>query len=237
MAKRIRKVKSNPKHDLALFLKSQVPTCMEGHPVSEWVEPADVVPGVIKSYQQDAQFLWGYLEQIADLAHLTPGQFKARALDIAGRRENRYNLTEDGLFKVVRTGYATTPEPNRTKGHQEDPRLEALIEDAAEAQEAHDPDQLEAFAAKGLAAQQGLPWWVQPEHVVEGSSNIHAARYLPSPAPGGGSSLEIRFSNGGTYRYMGVERKTFAEFQAAKSKGSYLHKYIKSTYECVKVPD
>jgi KTSC domain len=47
--------------------------------------------------------------------------------------------------------------------------------------------------------------------------------------------LEIAFNTGRIYQYLDVERKTYDELLAARSKGSYFNTHIRDEYACVRV--
>jgi hypothetical protein len=63
------------------------------------------------------------------------------------------------------------------------------------------------------------------QHTTVASSNIHSIGYDPAT-----SELEVRFKNGGTYRYAGVDAETHAAFLRAPSVGAHFHQHIKSTF-------
>lgn len=67
--------------------------------------------------------------------------------------------------------------------------------------------------------------WIQVE-----SSNLAGAKYHPEK-----KELEIKFKNGGHYRYEGVEPDCFAHFVASESKGSFFHTQIRSKYKFAKL--
>ena len=62
------------------------------------------------------------------------------------------------------------------------------------------------------------------------SSNVAAVRYHV-----GESQMEIRFLNGGTYRYSSVPETTFLAFLNAPSKGRYLARVIKPSFKGYRV--
>jgi hypothetical protein len=47
--------------------------------------------------------------------------------------------------------------------------------------------------------------------------------------------LEVVFSSGKTYRYIGVSRSVYAALLAAESKGRYMHEKVMSVYPCYEV--
>ena len=55
------------------------------------------------------------------------------------------------------------------------------------------------------------------------SSNLESVGYDPCERV-----LEVKFKNGVVYQYFDVPRMTFRALMAAKSKGSHLHRYIKT---------
>lgn len=63
------------------------------------------------------------------------------------------------------------------------------------------------------------------------SSNIKAVGFDADT-----STLEVQFTNGGTYVYAPVPLRVFGELLAAESKGSYLASQIKPRYTAVKQP-
>lgn len=66
-------------------------------------------------------------------------------------------------------------------------------------------------------------------HIVS-SSNLRDVGYSK-----GTQTLEVRFHNGGIYRYYKVPESVFRSLLTAHSKGSFLHVNIKSTYPYKKV--
>lgn len=60
-------------------------------------------------------------------------------------------------------------------------------------------------------------------HAVE-SSNLHSAGYHPES-----QTLAITFKSGHTYHYHGVTPNQHAAFQAAASKGSWVHTHLVKT--------
>jgi KTSC domain len=50
-------------------------------------------------------------------------------------------------------------------------------------------------------------------------------------------TLEVRFMNGGLYRYANVPHKKFNLFFTAESKGRYLNEEIKPHYKATRVED
>ncbi len=62
------------------------------------------------------------------------------------------------------------------------------------------------------------------------SSNLRDVGYSK-----GTQTLEVRFHNGGIYRYYKVPEGVFRALLAAPSKGSFLHLNVKSTYPYEKV--
>jgi hypothetical protein len=47
--------------------------------------------------------------------------------------------------------------------------------------------------------------------------------------------LEVRFRNGGVYRYHGVPTAVFARLLAAESKGSFFNRRIRDAYRCERI--
>ena len=47
--------------------------------------------------------------------------------------------------------------------------------------------------------------------------------------------LEVIFTTGKTYRYVGVPRNVYAALLAAESKGRYLHENVLNVYACYEV--
>jgi hypothetical protein len=47
--------------------------------------------------------------------------------------------------------------------------------------------------------------------------------------------LEVEFTSGGIYQYLGVSESVFVELLQAASKGRYLNECVKDRYQCVKV--
>lgn len=45
-----------------------------------------------------------------------------------------------------------------------------------------------------------------------------------------GGVLEVRFRNGGLYRYRGVPRATFVALMGAPSKGRFFNRYVRDAY-------
>ena len=43
-------------------------------------------------------------------------------------------------------------------------------------------------------------------------------------------TLEVEFANGTIYQYYNVDGGMYAQFQAAPSKGQFLHTYIRNAY-------
>ena len=66
-------------------------------------------------------------------------------------------------------------------------------------------------------------------HYVD-SSNIEAIGY-----EAGAQELQVRFLSGDTYVYHGVPEEVYDELMAAPSKGSYLNRMIKGSYEYSKM--
>ena len=62
------------------------------------------------------------------------------------------------------------------------------------------------------------------------SSNISSVGYDKDT-----QTLEIEFTNGGTYQYFGVEESKFTEFYDAQSLGHYFHNFIKGQYASKKL--
>lgn len=58
-----------------------------------------------------------------------------------------------------------------------------------------------------------------PLHPVEKSSQIEAIGHQ-------GTTLAVKFKNGGTYHYSGVSAAQFEELKTAESVGSHLHKHF-----------
>lgn len=58
------------------------------------------------------------------------------------------------------------------------------------------------------------------------SSNLHSVGYdVPT------STLEVQFRSGGVYRYFRVPQHLFTGLLGAPSKGQYLHRFIKGSYD------
>lgn len=66
---------------------------------------------------------------------------------------------------------------------------------------------------------------MQQWHTIHGSSNIDKARY--SRADG---FLDIRFKQGGVYRYFGVPNQVYDGFVRAPSHGKYHARNIRNQY-------
>ena len=49
------------------------------------------------------------------------------------------------------------------------------------------------------------------------------------------SALDVEFSSGAVYRYVGVRQDVYVALMAAPSKGAYLNRYIKSRYPEVRL--
>jgi hypothetical protein len=64
------------------------------------------------------------------------------------------------------------------------------------------------------------------EWVFVDSSNIEAIRYLDQS-----QELEVRFLSGAVYTYHNVPQEIYEEMLNSDSKGSYLNRAIKRTYE------
>jgi len=62
------------------------------------------------------------------------------------------------------------------------------------------------------------------------SSNVEAIGYDPAA-----SEVHVRFLTGDTYVYHGVPEDIYNELLAAPSKGSYLNRIIKGTYDYTKL--
>ena len=62
------------------------------------------------------------------------------------------------------------------------------------------------------------------------SSNVEAIGYEP-----GAQELYVRFLSGDTYVYHGIPEEVYDELMAAPSKGSYLNRMIKGSYEYSKM--
>ena len=52
-----------------------------------------------------------------------------------------------------------------------------------------------------------------------------------------GTTLRVRFKNGGTYEYQNVSPDEFAKLQAAESLGAHLAKHIKGAKKFSRLPD
>ncbi len=89
-------------------------------------------------------------------------------------------------------------------------------------------DPKEEKEAKNLVVDEFVP--------VEGSSNIEEFKYTPED-----KSLYIRYMSrrkrekGPLYKYAGVELGVYKDMTEAESKGRFVHKEIKGTYEYEKV--
>ncbi len=65
----------------------------------------------------------------------------------------------------------------------------------------------------------------EPKMVMVSSSNVEAVGYDPNSR-----ELWVRFINGGTYVYSGVDERTHEELMNASSIGSYLNREIKGNF-------
>jgi len=61
------------------------------------------------------------------------------------------------------------------------------------------------------------------------SSNVKAVGHDPAT-----STLRVEFHKGGIFDYEGVTSEKHAAFMASASKGSHLHKHIRSAHLCKK---
>ena len=61
------------------------------------------------------------------------------------------------------------------------------------------------------------------------SAAIHSYGYDPNT-----NTLVVKFHHGGVYHYAGVSQAEYEHFHASPSKGSHIHKHIKSKHEGVK---
>ena len=68
-----------------------------------------------------------------------------------------------------------------------------------------------------------------PRMEIAGSSNIVSAGWCSTR-----NCVDVCFSNGGIYRYHNVSAKVWEDFQAAESKGKFVHSVLKK-YECEKL--
>ena len=68
------------------------------------------------------------------------------------------------------------------------------------------------------------------EWIYVDSSNIEAIRYDAD-----NQELHVQFLSGGSYCYHGVPEEIFNELLEASSKGSFLNRVIKGTYEFSKL--
>lgn len=68
------------------------------------------------------------------------------------------------------------------------------------------------------------------EMIQVDSSNIRAVRHQDG-------MLTVEFKSGGIYGYQRVPKETFQGLLDSKSKGKYLHKFIKPHFKCVKLLD
>ena len=68
------------------------------------------------------------------------------------------------------------------------------------------------------------------ERIPIQSSNLTACGYDAAE-----QTLEVCFTNGSTYRYMGVGQKDYDAFMAAESKGKHLAREIKGKFEYERV--
>lgn len=62
------------------------------------------------------------------------------------------------------------------------------------------------------------------------SSTIEAVGYE-------GTTLEVKFKTGKTYRYQAVPEQVYNELMGSSSKGSYFAKHIRNEYTCERLPD
>lgn len=96
----------------------------------------------------------------------------------------------------------------------------------------HWPDVDEDLSTEGLllgipAAKGTLPIRRKP---VSGSSTISSMGYSREA-----KMLEVEFSDGEIYRYLGVPESEYRNFLEASSKGAYLNRKIKKLYRHLKV--
>jgi len=68
------------------------------------------------------------------------------------------------------------------------------------------------------------------EWIYVDSSNIEAIRYDAD-----NQELYVQFLSGGTYSYHNVPEEIFTQLSEAPSKGSFLNREIKGTYEYSKL--
>jgi hypothetical protein len=62
------------------------------------------------------------------------------------------------------------------------------------------------------------------------SSTVKAYSFDPATR-----NLDVEFHSGRKYRYEGVDKKTYAELEAAKSKGSFFHSSIMGKHTVIKL--
>lgn len=65
---------------------------------------------------------------------------------------------------------------------------------------------------------------------IQDSSNVQAVGYEPTT-----TSLDVRFRNGGHYRYAGVTPDEFARLVSAESLGIHLHARIKPNHPFTRI--
>jgi hypothetical protein len=68
------------------------------------------------------------------------------------------------------------------------------------------------------------------QHTPVSSSNIESVGY-----DAGKQELEIKFKNGGTYRYAGVDARKHAALMGAKSIGAHFHQHIRGAHKATAV--
>ena len=68
------------------------------------------------------------------------------------------------------------------------------------------------------------------EHVPVTSTSIASIGYHAESL-----TLEVEFTNGGLYQYLGVPPKTYEEFLTAESKGTFYNARVKNDYPYRKV--
>ena len=69
-----------------------------------------------------------------------------------------------------------------------------------------------------------------PSLAAVASSNVDAVGYNRD-----GSTLYVRFLNGGLYAYFDVPEHVYAEFMEAESKGGFLAAAVKNRYEYARI--
>ena len=61
------------------------------------------------------------------------------------------------------------------------------------------------------------------------SGNVAESGYSPAQ-----QVMEVKFKNGGRYRYKGVPQAIYDAYLVAPSKGSFVSSHLRGKFECVK---